>query len=151
MKTYGIRISDGKGNVLNITLGNILKEIGKDPDLHWCILFLDGTPQPGQGQFLTEYKKTINDSENGLLISWETLNDLSEKFFQMFETIILGCKDSKLLHRYKEEKKMYKKCDVVVELIDCAFWEVYVKDFKIIEKLMKTFSEVELLEPNFKK
>jgi hypothetical protein len=148
MKTYGIRISDGKGDVLSVTLSDILKGIDRDPSFRWCILFLDGTPQPGKGQFLTEYENKINDSKNGLLISWEDLNDLSKKFFQMFEIIVLGCKDISLLHRYEEEKEMHKMCDIVIQLIDCAFWEVYTKEIKIVEKLKKTFKEVEFLDSN---
>ena len=64
----------------------------------------------------------------------------------MYETIILGSKNVDLLHRYKEEKEMYKTCDIVLELIDCAFWEVYVKDIKIIEKFKGKFKEIELFD-----
>lgn len=148
MKTYGIRISDGRGKVLSPTLSDILEEINEDISFNWCILFLDGTPNPGYGKFLTEYEKKINDSENGLFLSLEELKNLSGKFFQMFETIVLGSYNISLLHRYKEEKDMYKTCDVVIELIDCAFWEVYVKDMKVIEQLKERFKEIELLDPD---
>jgi hypothetical protein len=148
MKTYGIRISDGSENVLSPTLSDILKVFDKGITLRWGILFLDGIPQPGQGESLVEYEKKINNSEKGLLISWEELNNLSVKFLQMFETIVLGCKNVNLLHRYKEEKEMFKKCDIVIELIDCAFWEVYAKDIKVIERLAEKFKEVEFLDFN---
>ena len=64
----------------------------------------------------------------------------------MFETVVLGAYNINLLHRYKEEREMYITCDVVIELIDCAFWEVYVKDMKVIERLKKKFKEIELLD-----
>ena len=148
MKTYGIRIFDGRENILSATLRDILNEIDNDPSFNWCILFLDGTPQPGEGQFLVEYEKKINDSENGLLISLEELKELSEKFFQMFETIVLGCRDVSLLHRYEEEIEMFKTCDISVVLIDCAFWEVYTKDIKIIDRLKEKYKEIEFLDPD---
>jgi hypothetical protein len=148
MKTYGIRISDGRGNVLSPTLSDILEEINEGISFNWCILFLDGTPNPGQGKFLIEYEKKINDSENGLFLSLKELKTLSGKFFQMFETIVLGSYNIDLLHRYKEDKDMYTTCDVVIELIDCAFWEVYVKDIKVIERLKERFKEIELLDPD---
>jgi hypothetical protein len=148
MKTYGIRISDGRGNVLSPTLSDILEEINEGISFNWCILFLDGTPNPGQGKFLIEYEKKNNDSENGLFLSLKELKTLSGKFFQMFETIVLGSYNIDLLHRYKEDKDMYTTCDVVIELIDCAFWEVYVKDIKVIERLKERFKEIELLDPD---
>jgi hypothetical protein len=151
MKTYGIRISDGRGNVLSPTLSDILEEINEDAPFNWCILFLDGTPNPGQGKFLMEYEKKINDSENGLFLTLEELKTLSGKFFQIFETIVLGSYNVNSLHRYKEEKDMYTICDVVIELIDCAFWEVYVKDMKVIERFKEKFKEIELLDPDFER
>ena len=148
MKTYGIRISDGKGDVLSPTLSDILEEVNEGTSFNWCILFLDGTPNPGQGEFLMKYGKEINHSQNGVFLSLEELKNLSSKFFQMFETIVLRSYNVNLLHRYKEEKNMYITCDVVIELIDCAFWEVYVKDVKVIERLKKRFNEIELLDPD---
>ena len=147
MKTYGIRIADGRGHILSPTLSDILEEMNGKGSFSWCILFLDGTPRPGQGKLLVDYEKKINDSEKGLLLSLEELKNLSGRFFQMFETRILGSPDVNLLHRYKEEKEMYTTCDVVIELIDCAFWEVYVKDRKIIERLQQRFKEIELVDP----
>jgi hypothetical protein len=146
MSTKGIRISDGNGNILSPALSDILKEVTDGNSFYWSILFLDGTPNLGQGHFLTEYERKINNSENGLQINWEELNELSGKFFQMFETIILGCKDLKLLRRYEQEKEMYTTCDIVIDLIDCAFWEIYSKNESFINKLKEKFKEVEVIE-----
>jgi len=146
MKIQGIRISDGKDNVLRVTLSDILKEVADGSSFYWVILFLDGTPNPGKGVFLQEYENKINNSENGLTIKWDELLSISSNFFQMFETIILGSKDPKLLKRYEKEEDMYRTCDIVIDLIDCAFWEVYSKEQSFINKLKKKFKEVELIE-----
>lgn len=148
MKSYGIRISDGKGEVLSPTLYDILKEIKEGDSYYWSILFLDGTPTPGQGPFLAIYKKEINDSEHGVLISWDDLCRLSNIFFQMFEVIVLGSKDATSLHRYVNEEEMQNTCDIVIYLIDCAFWEVYSKNQELIDTLKKKFKETEYLDPN---
>lgn len=145
MKTKGIRISDWRENIL-LPLSDILEEITSGDSFYWSILFLDGTPNPGQGHFLNQYESIINNSENGIPIKWEELTTLSGKFFQMFETIILGCRDTKLLRRYAKEKEMYITCDIVIDLIDCAFWEVYSKDQNLLTKLQKKFQEVEILD-----
>lgn len=146
MKAKGIRILDGKGDVLEPKLADILQELTNGDSYKWSILFLDGTPSPGQGHFLTNYENKINQSENGCLIEWIDLIKLSDKFFQMFETTILGCKDIKSLRRYKKEEEMYKTCDIVLDLIDCAFWEVYSKDRIFLDKLQGKFRETEILE-----
>jgi hypothetical protein len=149
MKMKGIRISDGIDSILRVKLSDILEEVVNGNSFHWVVLFLDGTPNQGQGKLLSECETLINKSKNGLPISWEELNLLSSKFSQMFETTILGCKDANLLYRYKKEAEMYKTCDIVLDLIDCAFWEVYSKDGELIARLAKKFKEIEFLEPNF--
>ena len=148
MKTYGIRIADGRGKVLRPTLKDILEEMHQGSSFKWRILFLDGTPKPGEGLFLIEYEKKMNESKNGLLLSLQELKNVSDRFFQMFETIVMGSYDVKFLHRYDDENDMYKTCDVVIELIDCAFWEVYTKDISLIERLKIRFKEIELLDPD---
>lgn len=145
MKTNGIRILDGNNDVLEATLADILQELPNGNSYNWLILFLDGTPRPGQGHYLTDYEKKINQSENGLLINWKDLIKLSDKFSQMFEAIILGCKNIKHLRRYEKEEEMYQTCDIVLDLIDCAFWEVYSKDRTFLDKLKEKFREIEVL------
>jgi hypothetical protein len=145
MKTYGIRILDGRREVLLPVLKDLLEVIDNGDSYSWCILFLDGTPAPREGGFLVEYKNKVNKSENGLLIPWEELLNLSTKFFQMFEITVLGDKNTRALHRYKNEADMYSSCYVAIDLIDCAFWEVYTKDLKIINRLKLKFREIELL------
>lgn len=45
--------------------------------------------------------------------------------------------------RYEDEKEMYKTCDLVIDLIDCVFWEVYSKDQNFLDKLERKFQETE--------
>ena len=141
MKIQGIRITE----VLSVKLSDILKEVPNGNFFFWSILFLDGIPNPGRGEFLAEYKKQINKSENGLRIDWEDLLSLSSQFYQIFEVIVLGSSDVNLLHRYKNEQEMYTTCDIVIDLMDCAFWEIYAKEKNIILRLKKKFPKSELL------
>jgi hypothetical protein len=151
MKTHGIRISDGRDDVLTVKIEDILQEIKNGSDLKWCILFLDGTPNKGEGILVNEYKCKINGLENGLHLDWREIFLISKKFFQIFEVTILGCKAEKNLHRYSNDQEMYLSCDIVIELIDCAFWQVFSKNTELIKKLKEKFKKTELLETNFKK
>ena len=62
METHGIRISDSKDNILIVRLSDILEEISNGVSLNWCILFLDGTPNAGEENFVNDYKNKINKS-----------------------------------------------------------------------------------------
>lgn len=150
-RNQGIRISDSRDNVLDITLSDILEEIQNGSFLKWSILFLDGMPNPEEEKFLSEYQNRISKSKNGLRITWGELNLVGSKFSQIFETVILGCKKQESLCRYINDHEMYQSCDVVIELIDCAFWQVFSKDQELIKRLKEKFKETELLEPNFEK
>ena len=143
MNTKGIRISD-EFDVLNISLSEILEEVIDGKSFYWTILFLDGTPNNDQKDLLKMCKK-INQSENGLIVTWENLLTISNRFYQMFETIILGCKNPDLLRRYNSEEEMYKTCDITIELIDRAFWEVYSRDKLLMDRIKKKFTETTIL------
>ncbi len=151
MQTYGIRISDSKDNVLNVKISDILKLIKKGNDLSWCILFLDGIPNPKNANTINSYKNKINKSKEGLKLKWDDLNFIGDQLFQIYETIILGCKNKDFLHRYDNDQLMYQSCDIVIELVDCAFWQIFSKNQHLIDRIKKRFKEVELLEPNFEK
>jgi hypothetical protein len=137
METKDIRILDP----LNVKLPEILKCIPDGQAFYWSILLLDGTPNPGRGKFLTEYQKKIDSSENGLRIEWDDLFRISSEFYQMFEVILIGSKTINLLHTYETESEMIRACDIVIELIDCAFWEIYTKNKNIIQNIETTFSK----------
>lgn len=145
MNTQGIRISDGS-NVLEPTLADILAEVSDGDSFYWSIFFITGVLEPNQELSIFDLEREINKSKNGKAIRFAELTDLSNKFFQMYETIVLGCKDSSLLRRYEKEEEMYCTCDIVIDLIDCVFWEVYSKDHNLLERLRKKFREVEMLE-----
>jgi hypothetical protein len=151
MKTYGIRISDCESNVLSVKLSDLLEEISNGAIFYWSVLFLDGIPNTGEGKFINEYKNKINKSMNGLMLDWNEICFINAKLFQIYEITILGCKKQKFLHRYYNDQEMYESCDIVIELIDCAFWQIFSKDSKLIRRINKKFKEVELLESNFKK
>lgn len=143
MKTYGIRISDSKNDVLNVKIRDILQEIQNGDALNWCILFLDGTPNKGEGVFINQYKNKINKFEDGLQLAWEEIFVVTEKFVQIFEITILGCKAKKNLHHYESDQEMHQSCDIVIELIDCAFWQVFSRNPELIKKLKGKFKKTE--------
>ena len=149
MKARGIRIRDKKPRedkkTPGVILGDILKEIENGRDFNWSILFLDGMPNRENARSVIPLAKKINKSGNGLNVSWDDLNLLSFKYFQMYEIVVIGCRDSRLLKSYDTEKEMYESCDIVLDLIDCVYWDIFSKNSDFIDHLSKKFECIKFL------
>ena len=61
------------------------------------------------------------------------------------DIIVIGSKDKDSLHRYDNDQEMYESCDIVIEMVDSNFWEVFSKDPSLIARLKAKFKETELL------
>src|SRR5690242_3339399 len=139
MKTTGIRISDIKGGKC-IPLSELLETIPHEMQFFWGLLWLDVTPLINEGKYLIELQTKINQSDNGLIISFDSLVEISKKIFQEIEVTIVACKKKENIRRYKEDKEMYETCDIVIEMIDGGFWEIFSKSMPfMIDQLAKKF------------
>lgn len=150
MKTKGIRIYDKENRVV-VGIDGILKEIPHGECFHWSILFLDASGHLGEGKSIVEFSDLINESERGFFIEWDELNDLVKKFWQIIDMLIIGCHDAKLLKRYEDDQEMYETCDIVIEMDDSCFWEVFSKDEQIINNLASKFKKIKFLESDYEK
>jgi hypothetical protein len=129
-----------------IVLSDILQEIDNGASMYWSILWLDATVYLGSNYSMLEIEHQINDSKKGLMISWEDLNVLSNKFYQIIDVIIIGCKDKSSLKCYDNNREMYTACDVGIEMIDSSYWKVFSKDQHLIDKLLAKFKKTELVD-----
>lgn len=145
MTVKGIKIYEHQSE----NLIDILKEIHHGDLLHWSILNLYASGHLGEGKSIVDFENQILKSEKGFFISWNDLISLSNKFWEIIQILIIGCKDEKLLHRYESDQEMYETCDIVIELIDSAFWEVFSKDEDLINRLAAKFKKIEFLESDF--
>lgn len=146
MDTNGIRIDNNVGNILSVTLQDILSEIFEGKKYKWAILFLNGMPAENQGQNLLDLQEEIKNSQYCLMINWNDLLKVPSIFFQLYEATILGCLDPKNLKKYKTDREMFESCDIVLNLIDCVWWEVFSKDLSLINRLKCKFKGTEPLE-----
>jgi len=99
--------------------------------------------------FISELIKKVNSSKQGFPCTFTSLLKISEKIFQEIEVLIIGCKMAENLHRYEEDQKMYEICDIVIEMIDGSFWEVFSYDISWINDLEKKYKQIEFLKPDF--
>jgi len=148
MKTKGIRISDIKDGKC-IPLSDLLKNIPDETQFFWALLWLDATPLENEGKYLIALQKKTNQSENGLTVTFESLLVISKKIFQEINLAIIACKEKENIHRYKNDREMYETCDIVIEMIDGGFWEIFSKNTKWIDQLAKKFQTVKFLASDF--
>jgi hypothetical protein len=151
METQGIRILDSKDNIVSVKLHDILEEIPYEDSLKWSILYLTITLKPNSKNNDLKLEEKINNSKNGYPISWLQLNELSKIIHQEIELIVIASKEKQNLRRYKNDQEMYETCDIVIEMFDSCFWEVFSKDKTLIDNLAKKFKETKLLESDFEK
>ncbi|MGE5196633.1 MAG: hypothetical protein ACM3JI_04825 [Anaerolineae bacterium] len=149
--TKGIRILDKKARIVTVELSDILEEINNGDQFEWSLFYLQATGDLGKGKSIPEFEQQIIGSEKGFFITWKELNNLSQKFWDLMDITVIGCKDKNLLRRYKNDQEMYKTCDIVIEMIDSGYWEVFSKDEQLINRLAEKFKEIKFLEPDFEK
>jgi hypothetical protein len=151
MKTKGIRISDDINNIISVDLKDILDEIPNGELFFWSMLYFYGDGTLKNGKPIMVFEEEVNKSEKGLLLSWKELNESVKQFSDIWDISIVGCKDEEMISRYKIDKEMYETCDIVIEMIDSGYWEVFSKDINLIDKLAKKFKDIKFLESDFEK
>ncbi len=149
MKTKGIRILDTIDRVVSVELLDILEEIPNGSQLHWSIQFIEATGDFGDEKLTSLSENQVREGEHGYDLTWKSLNKLAKKFDQVIDILIIGCRNMKLLVRYENDEEMYETCDIVIEMIDSSFWQVFSKDTSLIERLAAKFKKVEFLESDF--
>lgn len=150
MLIKGIRILDTTNHVVNVELNDILIEIPNGNLYHWSILSLEGIGSPDKKPIPT-FQKEILNSSNGFFISWDKLNVLASKFSQIIDMVLIGSKDKHNLKRYATDQEMYEVCDIVVDMFDSSFWEIFSKDEAFINRLALKFKKTEFIMSDFQK
>ena len=151
MKTTGIRISDGKNGILCVELPDILEEIDNGESFFWAIPFSETVFISQVKDFTVNLQDKIEQTKNGIRLTWDELNSFSEDIHQSIDLLVIASKDKDLLRSYDSDKQMYETCDIVIEMIDSSYWEVFSKDRALIDRLAKKFEDIEFLESDFKK
>ncbi len=149
MKIKGIRILDTVNKIVSVELPDILEEIIDGDLYYWSILFFYGSGRLGEGRSIPLFEKEARESEKGILIGWDDLKILANKFDEVRDILIIGCKNPEMIIRYENDQIMYESCDIVIEMIDSGYWEVFSNDTNLINRLFSKFKDVRHLESDF--
>ena len=68
------------------------------------LFYIYVTGNLGEGKSILRFEQEVNESEKGLFISWDDLNSLSHKFYDLMDIILIGYKEIRLLSRYESEQ-----------------------------------------------
>lgn len=88
----------------------------------------------------------VNESSDGMELSWDELVKLAPIFHQIIDTIIVAYKDEN--HKPiigKGTVALMETSEIVLELVDSTFWEIYTKDAKILDRFKKKFKDVSFI------
>lgn len=141
-----IKDRDAQGG-LTVELTHILNLLAPEGrPLSWAILDLEATGDLGGGKDMLDLEQEIEQSPTGLLMSWDELVSLARAFFQVINTVIVGCKDAASVPKLHPEENLYASSEIVLEAIDSSLWRVYARDDKVLRRLQKAFRDVELLK-----
>lgn len=146
MKTKGIRILDKVDRIVRVKLPHILEEIPNGDCYNWSILYFEAISDYKNGKKLPIDESEVNPTKNGLYNSWDRLNEIASQFYQIYDLILIGCKDLTALKRYDNDQEMFEACDVVIVMFDSSFWEIFSKDELLIQRLASKFHDIKLLE-----
>lgn len=128
--------SQNTSTVELIDLLNLI-ESNKQQQLIWSILDLEAI-----GDISTIWQRGILDLEanikylpQGLILSWQMLVQLAQKFDQVINTVIVGCQKVSKIPSLEPNVDLDEPCEIVLELIDSSVWRIYTKDKLLSAKL----------------
>lgn len=147
LTVQGIRILDKTNNVVGVSLVDILELVESPDSFQWNITYLEAMGRLDNEKTVPEFENEINNSEDGLVMTWVDLKRLATKFWQIINITICASSSKNDLKRYDSTNDMACACDIVIEMIDSSYWEVYAKDATVIKAIQQKFLQTELINP----
>jgi hypothetical protein len=143
-----IRISDTTHNNTLISLKHVLEQIACGPSLFWSIIYLDATGKLNTELSIADLQLQVQQNPNGLHLTWDKLQWLADQHLDIIDISLIGCTDLSLLHKYQSNEEMYAASDIVIELFDSSYWEVYSAHEELLESLTTRFHNIKIVAQN---
>jgi hypothetical protein len=136
-KHFGIEV-DIKEGFDSITLFDILSNISNGQNFNWSILWIHAVGNLGdEHKNMLDFEKEIDDSESGLVINWKDLVNLSTKFDDIMELLLIGVGKIEQLKKYETDEEMYLVSEYAIELVDSSYWLIHSNNFENLESIVK--------------
>lgn len=130
-----------------ITLPMILKQIEQEGKyLCWSIFSLQVMGDLGDDKPIPEFQRKVEQTWGGYLLTWDELCAMSHKFWIVIDFVLVGCKDTQtiinLTRKYNTSEEIFPHCEIAVEIDDGDFLNIYAKNPKVVEKVIKKFGSL---------
>lgn len=127
----GIRIHTNNPDVL-LTVLELLPDSAR---LRWFIFEVDGVSiDHPDFPTITEMEAEVDNSKYGYELSAYQLNELPGYFADIWWLTIIGQKEL-IVSKHTDEETTYAQADVVIDMFDSSYWDVYSKDHAYIAAL----------------
>lgn len=142
IKRGSLKISGNSSEVLSVNLYDILSCIKNDEKCNWSILWIEAVGEKSDN-YVLQFEKEINDSDEILVLNSYDLLNLSKRFSQIIEILLIGDGDVDKLKRYPSDAEMYINCRYTIELIDSSYWIVNSYDHNFLNCIQKKLDGVQ--------
>ena len=92
--------------------------------LFWTILEFDGAGDPPNGQSCDEFHSMTLESGNGLLCTWDFVINLSDRFVQIYNCMLVGSKKRLKNPRLLVRNENYDEINISIECVDSSYWVI---------------------------
>lgn len=141
----GLKIHGNESRVLSVSLNDILNQISDGELYNWSILWLKAYLQPCCGESIFDIEKNIEQSKNGLVLTWGDLLKFSDKIEQLLEILIIGDMLISNIKNYENDEEMINTCQFTIELIDSSYWIVYCKEKSTLVEMVKNLYKTDVI------
>lgn len=144
-----IEIRDSSKTTQNVLIEfvEILKQIKNGSQFKWAIIpTYEPTYVKDEAQSISKNIKSELSKNQIAYIDWDSLQILAEGVGQFIDLVLIGSKDPKKLKYYQVEKEMFSECDIVIIMFDTSWWEVSCKNKNQLDKFIKSFNEVTVVD-----
>lgn len=141
-----VKINGNESPILSVGLVDVLSCVRDGEGIEWGLLWLEAVGELAGRKSMIDLDKEINNSENGVMVTWEELIELSNQIIQGINLLIIGDRENVNIKKYIIDKEMYSSCDYTIELIDSSYWIIHSNNEIFLENLFKKLKGVEYIE-----
>jgi hypothetical protein len=135
--SFSVKIEPHNSKNLSVSLNDILTLIEDRYELFWGLLMIEATGDLGDNKSMVDFESEINETNNIMVLKWNDLKALSDRFKTINEIILIGSKYSKVIRRYSNEEEMFSLCDYSIEMIDSSYWLIHSTQEDFLKYLKK--------------
>lgn len=149
-ENYGIRLYGHDDFVLDVDLPLILAEVSQGEKYHWGVNSFEGMPKKEVDEQTLEKFKLLSESEDQTVrMTWKELNDFAASMHQIYDGYFFASQDEALVSTLQEGESLYSSYDILINMIDSSFCDVFTVDVNLIKRLAKKVEIFQIMSTEY--